>query len=68
MNTLSSAFSQEMTAGRAHERRKEWSAAYACFSRAHDLGHGVRAQHLAAHRAALRTAWYARRPRRILYQ
>ncbi|WP_413810683.1 DUF3703 domain-containing protein [Streptomyces sp. OE57] len=61
-------FAKEMRAGRARLREGQWSSAYACFQRAHDLGHGVRAEHLAAHRAALHTSWRARRPDRLLYQ
>jgi hypothetical protein len=61
-------FAEEMTAGRDRLREGQWSSAYTCFRRAHDLGHDVRTEHLAAHRAALHTAWCARRPDRLLYQ
>lgn len=61
-------FSREMSAGQAHAEQRAWSSAYASFQRAHDLGHGVRAEHLAARQSALHAAWHGRRLDRIIYQ
>ena len=57
-----------MAAGDGLARRGEWAAAYREYSAAHDLGHGARTQHLAAHRAALKAAVYCAHPGRIFYQ
>jgi len=61
-------FAETMEAGRAAMARRQWSTAYSHFHAAHDLGHARRAQHLAAHRAALQAAVRGRAPGRLLYQ
>jgi hypothetical protein len=61
-------FQDQMKTGYEHSARHDWSRAYACFQRAHDLGHGGRSTHLAAHRAALAVAWRGLRVDRVVYQ
>jgi len=61
-------FDQEMSAGRARLTAHDWVAAYRHFHNAHDLGHPVRSQHLAAHMAALKAACHAHHLGRALYQ
>jgi hypothetical protein len=62
------AYRRAMDDGYQHMRDRQWGRAYACFTRAHDLGHAVRSLHLAAHRVALACAQRSRRPDRIAYQ
>lgn len=62
------AFEHEMNTGRTLATQGRWRESYRHFEAAHDLGHGVRSQHLAAHRAALHAATATRHPGRILYQ
>ncbi|MBP2322262.1 hypothetical protein JOF56_002647 [Kibdelosporangium banguiense] len=58
-------YDDEMSLGRDALLCGEWLTAYAHFGKAHGLGHDVRRQHLAAHRACLRAAWAGRSPGRI---
>jgi hypothetical protein len=57
-----------MAAGHEAMTRRDWATAYRHFHAAHDLGHSVRRNHLAAHRAALSAAARGRHPARMLYQ
>jgi len=61
-------YDQEMNAGRACLTTRDWVTAYRHFQKAHDLGHPVRSQHLAAHRAALKAACHGHHLGRALYQ
>jgi hypothetical protein len=58
----------EMGAGHEAMARRQWSTAYQHFHQAHDLGHAVRGDHLAAHRSALRAAVLGGHPAPALYQ
>ena len=60
-STQIGAYAAEMNRGRAALTVSDFPAAYHHFGQAHDIGHGVLAQHLAAHRALLTTAWKQRR-------
>jgi len=61
-------YEQEMSAGHTCLAARDWIAAYHHFQTAHDLGHPVRSQRLAAHRAALEAAYHARHLGRFVYQ
>ncbi|GAA1018952.1 MULTISPECIES: DUF3703 domain-containing protein [Amycolatopsis] len=58
----------EMDRGRAALAVRDYRAAYRHFGRAHNLGHDVLADHLAAHRGLLATAWRQRRLDRVVAQ
>ncbi|MET9267695.1 DUF3703 domain-containing protein [Amycolatopsis sp. NPDC004079] len=58
----------EMDQGRAALAVRDYRAAYRHFGRAHNLGHDVLADHLAAHRGLLATAWKQRRFDRVVAQ
>lgn len=62
------AYHRAMDDGVQYMQDRKWRRAYACFTRAHELGHAVRSLHLAAHRAALACALRSCRPDRIAYQ
>ncbi|AJY75555.1 DUF3703 domain-containing protein [Paenibacillus beijingensis] len=61
-------FEHEMETGKNLAIQGKWIDAYRHFEIAHELGHGVRKHHLAAHRAALQAAIKAKHPGRIFYQ
>ncbi|WP_406630880.1 DUF3703 domain-containing protein [Amycolatopsis sp. WGS_07] len=61
-------YESEMDKGRAALTAKDFRAAYRHFGRAHNLGHDVLADHLAAHRGLLATAWKQRRLDRAVAQ
>ncbi|MGW7539383.1 DUF3703 domain-containing protein [Amycolatopsis sp. NPDC054798] len=58
----------EMDRGRAALAGRDFRGAYRHFGCAHNLGHDVLADHLAAHRGLLRTAWKQRRFDRVVAQ
>lgn len=65
---MTGGFRDRMQAGEAAAAQHRWPQAYQHYSAAHDLGHGVRMQHLAAHRGALSAAWRMRHAGRTVYQ
>jgi hypothetical protein len=62
------AYRTRLSAGDHLAAQSRWHAAYREYCAAHDLGHDVRTDHLAAHRAALVAAVQMRSPARIAYQ
>lgn len=58
----------EMAHGRAALAAGDLRTAYRHFGQAHEIGHEVLAQHLAAHRGLLATAWRERRIDRVATQ
>ncbi|QWF78481.1 DUF3703 domain-containing protein [Amycolatopsis sp. CA-230715] len=59
-------YENAMSEARAAMERRNWAEAYRHFGRAHDLGHDVLADHLAAHRGMIRAAWRGGRVDRVL--
>jgi hypothetical protein len=61
-------YAEHMNAGNCAVAERRYDEAFEQFSQAHALGRDIRIQHIAAHRAMMRTGWAGRRVGRYLTQ